>query len=516
MLFLAISQVVALTGGTVHSMVPGEEPRVATVLVEEGRFLAVGPDLEIPEDAVVIALDGAHLVPGLVDGMVHHDLEHDPLYVLSGVTLARDLGNDTAHIFLSRNPAVRDAMPGPDLVVCGPIFDGAPPATTEAAVVLGPEDVDDKLPRLFERGADFVTFHLGIPEPAWRRLLERAHEMELDVWGPVPNGLTLNQALEAGQDGLCYFEGFTAARAGTEAEAAREELRAFAESGTALMPLLRVYAYRGEDPGEDPPELGFLAPHYADWWMYDLTQRRPMMDESYVERGRTHLTRLQGLLVELWKAGTPLIPGSAAPNPWMMPGAGIHDELELWVEAGIPSAEVLRLATAGAAEILGLGDERGTIQPGRVADVVVVGSDPTADLSGEPRGVLLRGAWLDHEFLDELRAAVLELQREAREQAALPLEIEKPELPEGIVVLSGRVESVAFDRVVAAEEYWVVRCFDGRTAWCSRMITPGGIGQRAREQTLTQYFQDEKFESFVFQVKSGEFDYRVESNNTAN
>ena len=67
MLFLAISQVVALTGGTVHSMVPGEEPRVATVLVEDGQFLAVGPDLEIPEGAMVIELNGAHLIPGLVD-----------------------------------------------------------------------------------------------------------------------------------------------------------------------------------------------------------------------------------------------------------------------------------------------------------------------------------------------------------------------------------------------------------------------------------------------------------------
>jgi hypothetical protein len=508
MLLLALMQVVALEGGTVHSMIPGETPRIATVLVEDGRISAVGEDLVIPDEATVIDLEGKHLVPGLIDGMVHHDLEHDPLYLLSGITLARDMGNDMTRIFIAAAPGARNSMPGPDLWISGAVFDGAPPATTEAVVVKTPEEVDDKLPRLAERGIQFVAIHLGIPEIAWRHLIELAHQFGLQVWGPIPRGVTFEAMLEAGQDGLCYLEWF----AGDEETVARR-VEALAQSGTALTPLLRAYEYGSEDPGADPPFLNFLAPYYADWWRQDLTRRRPMLeDPQWLERSAEQQQRLRGVLKALWSAGVPLVPGSAAPNPWLMPGAGLHDELAAWVEAGIPPAEVLAMATAGAAKAMGLAEERGTIAAGRVADIVVVDDDPTANLAllRHPAGVLLRGTWFDEAFLDELRSALLEAQREARRKAALPLEIEKPELPEGSVVLEGRVENRALDQVVAAEEYWVVRCHDGDTAWCSRLVTPGGIGSPESVQTQTQRFRDGKLERYEMTVHNGNLDYRIE------
>ena len=512
MLLLALLQVVALEGGTVHSMVPGESPRRATVLVEEGRIVAVGEALEVPEDALRVDLSGKHLVPGLVDGMIHHDLEHDPLYLLSGVTLTRDMGNDLGRIFLSASPGARDAMPGPELWICGAIFDGSPPATTEAAVVATPDDVDNKLPRFVERGVDFVTFHLGIPEEAWRALIDRGHRNNLQVWGPVPRGAELAEVLAAGQDGICYLEGIAGPGGTASDEAIARAVGAIAKSGAAVTPLLAVYAYRFEDPGEDPPALNFLAPYYADWWRHDLEQRRAALaDPSYVEGTRAQLVRLQGVTRDLWRAGVPLVPGSAAPNPWLMPGEGLHDELALWVEAGIPPAEVLRMATAGAARAIGC-EERGTIRAGQVADLLVVAGDPTEDLGvlREPQGVMVRGRWLDADLLGQLREALLQAQDRARQQAALPLEVAEPELPEGSVVLQGRVESVVFDRVTAAEEYWVVRCHDNDTAWCARLVAPGGIGHPPSQQTQVQRFRDGKLDAFELKVQSGSLEYRVE------
>ncbi len=514
MIHLALLQAVVLQGGTVHTMVPGEEPRVAQVLVEEGRIKSISPELKVPEGATVIDATGKHIVPGLIDGMVHHDLQHDPLYLLSGVTLARDMGNDMGRIFLSAQPNVRNSMPGPDLFVCGPIFDGVPPATTEAAVVQSPQEVDDKLPRLVERGAQFISFHLGISKPAWKRLIEKAHESELEAWGPVPRGVSLEEALAAGQDGICYLE-FLRGPDGKllAGEALDRAVAELTDSGVAVTPLLRVYGYRAEDPGEDPPALAYLAPYYADWWLADLEQRRKLMeDPAYVTRGQAEYTALEDILRKLHEAGVPIVPGSAAPNPWMLPGEALHDELDAYVRAGMSPLEALRCATTTAAGAIGVEDQRGSLREGLIADLLVSSEDPRESLAGlrRPSGLVVRGVWLDEAYLSELRDTLVELQQEARVQAALPLEVPRPELPEGTVVLEGRVESQAFERVVAAEEYWVVRCFDGQTAWCSRMVTPASIGVAPSSQTLVQRFEGDKFTSFELDVESGDFKFRVE------
>jgi Amidohydrolase family len=514
MILLTLFQAVALQGGTVHTMVPGEPPLEATILVEDGLISAIGADLELPEDARLVDASGLHIVPGLIDGMVHHDLQHDPVYLLSGVSLVRDMGNDVGRIFLSAQPNVRNSMPGPDLFVCGPIFDGVPPATTEAAVVQSAAEVDDKLARLIERGAQFTTFHLGIPHDAWKRLIEASHESELQCWGPLPKGVTLTEALAQGQDGLCYLEGFRGEGGKLlEGEALDAAIAQLKESGAALTPLMRVYGYRTEDPGENSPMLDLIAPYYADWWEHDLSQRKPLMeDPEYITRGRADYAELAALLKQLSDAGVPLVPGSAAPNPWMLPGEALHDELQAFVEAGITPIEALRCATATAATALGVDEQRGTLQVGLSADLVLSSSDPRESLEGlrRPQGVVIRGVWLDHDYLTELRATLIEVQQEARVAAALPLEIEKPELPEGTVVLEGRVESTAYERVVAAEEYWVIRCFDSTTAWVSRMVTPASIGVAPTLQTLTQRFEGKKFQGFDFEVQTGDFKYRVE------
>ena len=517
MLILALFQVVALKGATVHSMVPGEEPEVATVLVEDGRFLAVGPELEIPQEAELVDLTGKHLVPGLIDGMIHHDMEHDPLYVLSGVTLARDMGNDMGRIFLAAMPNARNSMPGPQLVIAGAIFDGVPPATTEAVVVRDGAEVKDKLPRLAERGIQLASFHTGIPEPAWRVLIEGAHELDLQVWGPIPAGVDLELVLASGQDGLAYLEGFGAARGADgqedwDLERARERVARYAAEGVAAMPLLHVYGYRTEDQGDDPPVFNYVAPYYADWWRADLAQRRALFDEEYLARGRRQYARLEAIVLEMWKAGVALLPGSAAPNPWMAPGQGLIDELDAWRAAGIPNAALLELATRGAAEVLGLEAEHGTIEVGKVANAVVLEKDPRDefDTLREPVAVLLRGGYMDHDFLRQVRQALLEAQLEATALADKPVQIEKPDLPDGRVVLTGRVESKAFDRVVAAEEYWVVRTFEGPTAWCSRMVMPGGIGHGESRHTLRQSFEDGRMVSFKLEIENGDIEYRVE------
>ena len=507
---LLLLQSVVVAGGTVHSQVEGEAPRVADVLVVDGRIEAVGPDLERPEGAEVVDARGKHVVPGLVDGMIHHDLEHDPLYVHAGVTTARDLGNDLGRIFLTAQPNVRDNAPGPALWICGAVLDGVPPATTEAIVVTSPEEVEDKVGRLLEldptapergrQSVDFLAFHLGVPTDAWLRAIEIGHDHDLQVWGPAPRGATLKDVLDADQDGLLYLEallprgedGAPADWSKVTLEDLRPAVDAVAEAGLKLTPMLRVYAYRVEDPGEDPIALSRLSPQYASAWRRDLEVRRRLLDEEYVAEGQRIVAVQQELLRALFEAGVPLVPGSGAPNPWLLPGDGLHEELALWEQAGIPPADVLHLATAGAAEALGFDDERGRVAPGQVADLLVVTDDPREGVAAlrSPEAVLLRGRVLDREELDLLLRRLIEAQAAVRERDALPIEVELPELPEGAVVLSGYVESTAYGQRFSGERYAVVREPDGKLAYVGRVITPGGVGAPATDLLLLQRIEE--------------------------
>jgi hypothetical protein len=197
----------------------------------------------------------------------------------------------------------------------------------------------------------------------------------------------------------------------------------------------------------------------------------------------------------------------------MEPGLGLHDELAAWVAAGIPAEDALRAATAGAAEALGIADERGRIAAGLMADAVVCDEDPREGLRTlrSPAGVLLRGNWLDGAYLGRLRQALLEAQEAATAKRLAPIQVERPELPDGRVVLEGRVTSKTFERVTAAEEYWVVRTFEGDTAYVARMVTPAGIGQGESTQTLEQRIDDAgRLTSFRFEASGGGPAYRVE------
>ena len=82
------------------------------------------------------------------------------------------------------------------------------------------------------------------------------------------------------------------------------------------------------------------------------------------------------LLKALYDAGITIIPGTDS-----FPGYALHHELELYARAGIPPAEVLRLATLTSAEVIGANGERGVIAPGKFADLILVDGDPSTQIA---------------------------------------------------------------------------------------------------------------------------------------
>jgi hypothetical protein len=173
-------------------------------------------------------------------------------------------------------------------------------------------------------------------------------------------------------------------------------VRTIAERHVPVDPTLIAYAtkFLGDTPRyRASPSLWLAPPPLRESWRGALAD----WTAGDFARGHRLWPKVLRLVRRYHEAGVPLCAGSDVPNPWVVPGAGLHDELELLVSAGLPPLDVLRLATLNGAEAMGLLAERGTIEPGKAADLVVLAADPVADIRNTRtiRMVIQDGRMLD-------------------------------------------------------------------------------------------------------------------------
>lgn len=500
-----------LRGATVHTMRAGDPPRVLDLWLEDGHIRALGPTEASASDRTVLELAGKHVVPGLIDAHVNFDPEHDALYLAAGVTLVRDLGGDRIALERERQPEWRERVPGPALLTAGAALDGDPPAAASAVILRTADSAASYLPILFEERVDFLSILPGLPEEAWRKTLALAEEKGLAVFGPRPARHTLAEALAAGQDGFHGLDSLLPPGALWEtlsAGALDESIAALATAGKPLVPLLHASGARLED--QSAPEwralFGLLAPAYESWWRGELAARQPALEPARRAIGVAVVEKQAQALRALFDAGATLLPGSGAPQPWLMPGTALHQELAAWARAGIPSEEVLALATREAAAALGLAGQRGTIEPGAWADLLVLDGDPRADLERllDPAFVVVRGRAFTRAELEDRLRALGERQAARRAELERPVEVAPPpQAEDGVVLLEGSVESDSFGQRVASERYRVVR-IDARTLlYTTRVVFPPAGGGAARELTLEQFVRQGRLEQMHATLQEG-------------
>lgn len=502
---------VALVGGTVLS--PGldlnapMEAQVATVLIDGQRILQVGADLELPPGTVQYDASGLFLVPGLIDGFVQFDSDNDALYTSAGVSVVRDVGGDRARLLQLRG--FREVVPGPTLLTAGAVLGGEPAASPEAAVFRNALDAERLLPLLFADQVDFLSVFPNLPADAWKRCIELGLENGVSTWGPVNqrSGMDLEACLSAGQAGFFYIDSLLPN--GVEWDfvqppAFQKNIARVAEAGAAVVPMLRATAQR-MDPDLGPIEeearyFSLLGTHYLGWWTSEKEFRMAIAAENpdFIKTGERVLAKQLKVLGMMHAAGVRLVPGSGAPHPWLMPGEGLVDELELWQAAGLSPEVVLFSATAGAAEVLGQGAERGRLVAGQIADIVCLTKDPRESVSHlrAPEMVVVRGDVHDAEDLADMRAGLLAEMAKRRQKETAPLEVAKPSVPEGEVVLEGFLENRSRGARLSAERWAIVREPDGTTAFCGRVVTPAEGSFLGTDLSVIQRVRDGKLTGF--------------------
>ena len=365
------------------------------VVVEDGRIASVGPARGLPPNTEAVDLGDVTLMPGLVDAHVHlvWDASAEPhevveresraltvlrcaknaaLHLRAGVTTVRDVGS-TDGLAVEIGRAVElGILSGPRVVAAG----RAIAMTGGHGWFLGREaDGPDALCRAvreeIKAGATCIKLMASggvyghAEEPGSPQLtveemrsgVEEAHKAGRKAAAHAYSVEAINNALEAGVDSVEHGSFLD-----------RETIERMREQGTYLVPTMSVYAAMAEKgPGLGSPEY--------------ITRKTAEVLEASGEAFRLAL-----------EVGVPVAAGTDCGAPGH-PHGTLPEELRLMVEAGATPQQALRFGTSAAAELLGLGDEVGVLEPGKRADLLAVAGDPTLDIQSlrEVRLVLRDG-----------------------------------------------------------------------------------------------------------------------------
>ncbi len=415
----------AIRGVTVLQPVDGSRTERRTVLVAGDRIVGVLPraDGDAAGASRVIDAGGLFLIPGLWDLHTHltsADPNAAPLMVTQGVTGARDLGGLLATIDSMRSLILTGQIPGPRITRAGPTLNGAQNAPFHR-VIDSPEAAREAVADLKAKGVDLLKTHNATGRETYFALLQAAAEAGLEVAGHVPTSVSPLEACEAGQASIEHiatiFEGTYLARFDSELAAfqgmdawlqsdAPALVECFARKGTMFVPTLYAYEYRAHRAAlyDDPPEgwKYLTAAHRSAFREASVpgeTDRDPRViavRESLVGVGEI-LTR------RLYEAGAPIGAGTdfAAAG---IPGFGLHREIELLVEAGLPEPAAIWASARGPGERAGADPLTGRIETGAPADLVLLRADPFESIEalGAIEAVVLRGRLLDRAELDRV------------------------------------------------------------------------------------------------------------------
>ncbi|HET9334134.1 MAG TPA: amidohydrolase family protein [Gemmatimonadota bacterium] len=383
-----------------------------TILVQDGRIAWLGPDssAEIPSEARVIDATAKWVLPGLADMHVHSGAGDFPAFVANGVTTIREMNGAGEHLEL-RNAVREGRVLGPSMIVTGPLIAGEEQRWRHA-MARTPDDGRALVAEQARLGFDAVKIYDGLTRETYDAIVEASAAAGIQFVGHVPRGVGLERVLESGQRSIEHAGQIAHAVASTDSAALAEVGRRIARSGAWVTPTLaseEALSRRGTPWFAERlarPEVMLVDPGLVDWWR-SLGEGMP--ETAAAERRRAYREGTAALVRALLDAGVPLLAGTDTPNPLMIPGFSLHEELAALVAAGLTPYEAIRGATAEAGRFADMEAEFGTIRVGARADLVLTDADPLADVSSlaRPTAVVLRGEWLPRERLDGLLGEAL-------------------------------------------------------------------------------------------------------------
>ena len=400
----AAQEKLALVGGMLLDGYEVPPLHHAAVLIEGDTIVDVGPaaEVEIPPDYRVVDTSGRTMLPGLIDLHAHlmilghgdytrwfswleseDRLSMDDVMTISakqllgaGITTAVDLGGPTEEILRVRDRIAAGEIPGPRMLVSGAwvarrTWSVLPPEGQH--VVSSSEEASQMTERLIRDGVDVIKAWAGLTREDYQAIVDTAHRLDTPVHAHVYDPVSVRNALEAGVDVLQHV-----GSAGTppyEASLVRDIVvagRPVVPTGAHrvwVFPATVAFPERLQDPRlrRDFPPL-----------LYDEVQAsfEDFHTLAYFRTTPRQMFFGPDSLRQWIDSGAVVGMGTDSGTPMNFHTEALWREIKAFVDHGMAPAAAISAATRVNARIVGMGDELGTVEPGKLADVIVVRGDP--------------------------------------------------------------------------------------------------------------------------------------------
>jgi len=460
LVLLAQSQTVVFTHATVINADGARPQSDVTVVITGDRITDVGKKASFSPQAQVVDASGKFLIPGLWDMHSHiHRAEDLQLFIANGVTGLRIMGALPA-ISQMRTRIERGEEVGPRMAIGSRLMDGtsdpgqpaASPNPTEAEIAQEWSDVmKGGRPRSIvvrteseghqavidakRGGAEFIKVHEGLSREAYFAIAAETKKQGLIFVGHVPPLVSAAEASDAGQTSIEHSQGVLLAcstreeellkatedlasqqpdqRASGLAKIQRETLDSYSQdkamsltgrfvrNRTWQCPTLTSRFGTKERAARSGPTLHYISAQMRARWQRGLSSL-PQSTPEQQAAAQTLDQKLIEMVGMMHRGGVQFLAGTDVGGAFLVPGFSMHDELEELVKAGFTSMEALRAATLDAARFLGREKDLGTIQKGKLADLVVLDANPLDDIRNTRKidAVIARGRLLDRKALD--------------------------------------------------------------------------------------------------------------------
>ena len=448
-----VATVLALTHVTVIDATGAAAKPDKTVIISDGRITEIGTSAKVhpPRDARVVDATGKFLIPGLWDMHVHWgDTDFLPLFLANGVTGIRIMWGLPVHKEW-RQKSEAGQLLVPHLVIASTIIDGPKPFWPSSVSVSTEAQARQAVIQAKQAGADFVKVYSFLPREEYFAIVDEAKKQGLPFAGHLPFSVSAEEASRAGQKSFEHLAGLLPAvstRSGEFFQAAQadlaEEIAAgrvtfwgnhykairqaeidhyspetaaalfdvFKKNGTWQVPtltLLRSLAYVDDPAFANDPRVKYM-PRWAQKQWAPATAPYlygPRSPEDFAFAKKEFQKDLE-LVAAMQKAGVGILAGTDTSNPLCMPGFSLHDELALLVKAGLTPMEALQTATLNPARFNNREKDLGTVEKGKIADLILLDANPLVDISNTQKiaSVIYGGKLLLRADLDKMLADV--------------------------------------------------------------------------------------------------------------
>jgi len=426
-----------------------------TVIITGDRITTIAKtgEVAIPKNARVFDGTGKFLIPGLWDMHVHTVFKslpetYFPMFIANGVTGVRDMAvGDLGFLKQLRKDINEGRLLGPR-IIAGQMVDGPMPVWPGLPISISNEaDARQAAATVKDRGVDFIKVYSLIPREAYFALADEAKKLGITFAGHVPISVSAFEASDAGQKSIEHMEGILRACSAIEPELRKtleaalkdakdtDQMRAslvralnetdskaletysqekaaalfarFAANGTWQAPTLVVHragAFMDDSNFTNDPRLKYVRRDIRDSWKnQDDFRLRNRTAESSARQRMLFQKKLE-LILAMHRAGVKMLAATDALVWYVFPGFSLHDELELFVKAGLNPMEALQTATRNPAIYLGLIDMVGTVEMGKKADLVLLEANPLENISNTKRisAVIVGGRLIPRVSLDKM------------------------------------------------------------------------------------------------------------------